>query len=78
LLSIHHQTRESDTDCCFACDKPLKDTATRGLLVTCADEQTVFVGAECFRHIKAGREAGWQPKKGGPRLYMLQYKPKSI
>jgi hypothetical protein len=63
--------------CCFACDKSLNKIPTRGLLVTCADDQTVFVGAECFRHIKAGGAAGWQPKKGGPRLYLLQHKPRA-
>jgi hypothetical protein len=54
---------------CFACDRLLDIKKT---LVRCADEQTVFVGDECYRRVKAAGETGYQPPKGGPRLYLLE------
>lgn len=58
---------------CFACGKKL---GRRPMLVTCSDEQDVFVGSECGKMIVAAKADGWQPPKGGPRLYALQYDPK--
>lgn len=57
---------------CFACDRKL---GKKPVLVTCADEQTVYVGAECFKHVRTAQANGWQPPKGGPRLYLLECKP---
>lgn len=62
-----HSPMTTHSDRCFACDKPLGKTYR----VTCSDDQQPFVGRECFRHIKAAGSEGWQPPKGGPRLYML-------
>ncbi len=56
-------------DKCFACDRPI----TEGYLVGCADEQDVGVGPECYSKIKKTGFAGYQPPKGGPRLYELQH-----
>lgn len=57
-----------NTNKCFACDKRLgknpKTADTR-------DDQIVFVGSECFKMIEKAGEAGYQPPKGGPRLYPL-------
>lgn len=53
---------------CFACDRLL--TASKHL-VTCADEQTAFVGSECFKRIRKSAD-GWQPPKGGPRLFLIR------
>jgi hypothetical protein len=55
---------------CYACDKVIR---RRGYLVGCQDDQTVYVGPECFRHIKAAGANGYQPALGGPRLYLLAY-----
>lgn len=55
---------------CFACDRPIKNDD--GYLVGCADEQDVGVGEDCYRKIRAADEAGYQPPKGGPRLYVLE------
>lgn len=56
---------------CFACDKPIsrKDTILLSHEVDTRDDQIVFVGADCFRKVKAAGDAGYQPPKGGPRLY---------
>lgn len=55
-------------DKCFACDRVLgrnpKQADTR-------DDQVVLVGSECYSKIKAAGEQGYQPPKGGPRLFML-------
>jgi hypothetical protein len=58
------------TDKCFACDRPLKGKH----LVDTRDDQTVFVGPDCFKRVKAAGDAGWQPPKGGPRLYPVTTK----
>ena len=57
---------------CFLCDRPLGRNPT---LVTCQDEQDVFVGRECVRLIQATGAAGYQPPTG-PRLYALKHDPK--
>lgn len=53
---------------CYACDRKL---GRRPRLVDTRDAQTVFVGTECFKLIEEAGEAGYQPPKGGPRLYLL-------
>ena len=50
---------------CFACDRKLGKNPH---IVDTRDAQTVFVGNECFKNVT---EAGWQPPKGGPKLYPL-------
>ncbi len=53
---------------CFACGKKLgknpKEVDTR-------DDQVAFVGDGCYKLIKQSGEEGYQPPKGGPRLYPL-------
>lgn len=53
-------------DKCFACDRALgrnpKQADTR-------DDQIVSVGSDCYSKIETAGEAGYQPPKGGPRLY---------
>ncbi len=51
---------------CFACGRQL---GRNPHVVVCEDEQSVFVGSECYKHI--GPE-GWQPPKGGPRLFRIR------
>jgi hypothetical protein len=53
------------SDKCFACDRKLN----RPRVADTRDGQTVFVGADCYRKIEAAGEVGYQPPKGGPRLY---------
>lgn len=55
------------TDKCFACDRLLR----KPYRVRCEDEQFPFVGPECFKKVvKAGKD-GYQPPKGGPRLFKI-------
>ncbi len=54
---------------CYACDK-----LGASYLVACIDDQTVFVGADCFRKIKKAGAIGYQPQKGGPRLFTIAAK----
>lgn len=53
---------------CFACDKKLGKNPA---LADIRDGQTAFVGTECYRAIKASGEEGFQPEKGGPRLWTI-------
>ena len=53
---------------CFACDRPIKG---QPCTVDTRDDQTVFVGPDCFKHVMAAGDAGYQPPKGGPRLYPM-------
>lgn len=59
---------------CFACDRAFGPLATP-TLVTCTDDQTGYVGYDCYLKIKSAGAAGYQPPKGGPRLYLLSRKP---
>ena len=53
---------------CFACGRKLGHTPA---LVDTRDGQTSFVGSECFKLIKAAGAIGWQPPRGGPRLFTI-------
>ena len=57
------------TDKCFACDHPLGETKH---LADTRDGQLVYVGPNCLALIKAAGEDGYQPPKGGPKLYMVK------
>lgn len=56
------------TQKCFACDRKLGRSPE---LVDTRDDQKVFVGSDCFRLIVDAGEVGYQPPKGGPRLYKV-------
>ena len=53
---------------CFACGRHLLSKAH---LVDTRDGQTVYVGPNCYEKILKAKEAGYQPPKGGPRLWLL-------
>ena len=57
--------REERQDC-FAYGRKL---GTNPALVDTRDDQFVFVGRECLKQIEKAGETGYQPPKGGPRLY---------
>ena len=52
---------------CFACDR----TTDRPHLVRCRDEQTVFVGRDCFARVRTAGPEGYQPPLGGPPLFLI-------
>jgi hypothetical protein len=56
-------------DRCFACGRPLS-TITAERMVDTRDGQTVRVGGDCFRKVERAGAEGWQPPKGGPRLWL--------
>jgi len=53
---------------CFACGRILGRNPRRADTL---EDQWVFIGSECYKLIRAAGAAGWQPPKGGPRLYVL-------
>lgn len=53
---------------CFACDRALGKFPH---LVDTRDQQLVYVGRECYHLICYAGDVGYQPPKGGPRLYPL-------
>jgi hypothetical protein len=56
-------------DRCFACGRTL---GNRPQLVRVQDEHTrVYVGRECAQLVLQAGAVGWQPPRGGPRLYAL-------
>ena len=55
-------------DKCFACDRKL---GRNPAVADTHEDQWVFVGSECFKRILASGTEGWQPPKGGPRLWMV-------
>lgn len=56
------------TNLCFACDKKLTGKLPHKL-AHCLDDQDAFVGADCWKKIEKSGISGYQPPKGGPRLY---------
>lgn len=59
----------SQSQRCFACDKLLGKNPT---LVDTHDSQTAYVGSSCFNLIMRAGDNGYQPPKGGPRLYQIK------
>lgn len=61
---------------CFACDRKL---GRNPAVADTRDDQLVLVGSECAKKIYAKNlphgEEGWQPPKGGPKLYPLPRQP---
>jgi hypothetical protein len=57
---------------CFACDRTFCNGKKH--VVDTRDGQTVFVGSGCYKKIVRAGDAGWQPAKGGPRLYLAKEK----
>ena len=55
---------------CYACGRGFTADENR-VLVDTHEDQAVFVGRECYHHIVASGENGWQPPKGGPRLWTM-------
>lgn len=53
---------------CFACGRKLGKSA--GLADT-RDAQVVHVGRECLKLIRSAGESGYQPPRGGPRLFPM-------
>lgn len=53
---------------CFACDRKLGKNPK---MADTRDNQIVYVGINCYKHIEDAGETGYQPPLGGPRLYPL-------
>jgi hypothetical protein len=53
---------------CYCCDKPFAKKTGAYWVWTC-DGQRQFAGPECFRKIKKAGTEGYQPPKGGPRMF---------
>ena len=69
-MQSNHTTEGKMTERCFACGKKLGKNPA---LVDTRDDQRVYVGRECYKLIVKAGELGYQPSRGGPRLYLLQY-----
>lgn len=64
-MSKSEQREARGDERCFACGRKLR----RVFLADTRDAQIVLVGPECIKHVNDSGEAGYQPPKGGPRLY---------
>lgn len=56
-------------DRCFACGHKLGSVPK---LVDTRDGQKVYVGSDCYKRIFRADPAGYQPPRGGPRLFLIQ------
>lgn len=58
-------------DKCFACGRRLVRPEEAFLTDRLSDGRsyTVYVGPECIKLVKRAGSDGYQPPKGGPRLY---------
>ena len=52
---------------CFACGRVLGEDP---FTADTRDDQIVSVGRECIKLIESAGAAGYQPKGGGPRLWL--------
>jgi len=58
------------TERCFACGRLLRELAN--MVITEDNAQTVSVGRDCYAKVRAlDRCGGYQPPKGGPRLFLI-------
>jgi hypothetical protein len=55
---------------CFACDRVIH--LKKPFMADTRDAQIVYVGSECHKRIVEAGEAGWQPPKGGPKLFPIE------
>lgn len=57
---------------CYACGKMTRGTRPAALVAVLEDDdgRLVQVGPDC--HAKSRREDGFQPQRGGPRLFFNQ------
>ena len=53
---------------CFACGRK---TGKNPRVADTHEDQSVFVGSECYKLIRAAGDEGYQPPLGGPRLWLL-------
>lgn len=54
---------------CFACGKVLKPGNEHR--IDARDTQKPFVGSTCYAKIRKAGSKGYQPPKGGPRLFLI-------
>ena len=59
---------------CYACGKRTKGTRSYTLTAVLVDDdgRRVPVGPDCQRRIKAADVHGFEPPKGGPRLFFTE------
>lgn len=60
---------------CFACGR---NVGRNPAMADTRDAQTVEVGRECYKLIKRAGERGYQPERGGPRLWTIQAEGKAM
>lgn len=53
---------------CFACGEKLGKNPA---IADTHEDQIASVGRECYKQIVAAGDEGWQPPKGGPRLWVM-------
>lgn len=60
---------------CFACDRKIRKSG--GYVAHTLDGQNVSVGSECAKqvYICKGFEMGYQPPKGGPKIFFTMLGP---
>jgi len=67
-------TYKPEPEKCFACGKPIRKAEP--YMVQTIDGQKPFVGPECAKKVVDFGDFGYDPPKGGPRLYHMMAQPK--
>lgn len=60
-----------DSGKCFSCGAILKVWRVAFTI----DGQSVFIGSSCAKKTARSGSAGWQPDRGGPRLFISRVPP---
>lgn len=61
---------------CYACGLLMSASRPLRLVNVAREEQNVEVGPECYRQIQKAGAGGWTAKRGGPKLYPLEFDPR--
>lgn len=65
MLILNEERNQMNT--CFACNQLFKH---RPRIADTQDGQTVYIGNNCYQKIKKAGYEGYQPPKGGPKLFV--------
>src|SRR5262245_27123943 len=72
----------SQDEKCYACGRPFRRNSWDKVVfhpeALTIDGQRQLVGFDCMRRIEAAVAEGFQPERGGPRLFAEQHAPAEV
>ena len=59
---------------CFACNRVIDLPKPAKVVVTSDGAQLVYVGPDCYKLVVQAGATGYQPPRGGPRLFIQTHR----